>query len=1060
MPQIYNHTKIEEKWLQHWEENKLFLQTEGQKVKDIKDKVNGEAREGALGYKMYLLFAFAYPSGQGLHVGHVESKTALDILARYYRMNGKNVFFPVGWDAFGLPAENYAIKTSVPPVETTKNAINTFRRQIKRLGISYDWANELATCHPGYYKWTQWLFLQLYKAGLAYQDTGMVNWCPSCQTVLANEQVVDGVCERCEAQVIQKEMKQWFFKITDYKDELISGLDQVDWPEPTKRQQLNWIGKKQGAEVDFIIEAPQDVRFNTNFLFDENYTEVFKAVRQFYFQELSGTSVYSPVLDDNISFTRAFWDHCICQDRKQSQLLYRLYSLPKIFELFYAENSKVFHKVGNDQKKRVEFWIWEKEIEGVQAQVVVRSINKGAKHLYSLVWKGMTEAYQSNKKIELSPAGQSQQRQGINTLQPDYFDDSIQKFLILSRILTQIKLKNIAQNEIDWGVGTRVSCFTTRPDTVFGVTFVVISPEKFKQLNLVKQVPEKRCGQVEQYINQAFKKTEEERQIGERDKTGVDTGLKAINPVNGQAVPVYVADYVLGGVGTGAVMGVPAHDERDFVFAKKHKLEIKPVIAWEKKGGGCGDCCGCGGKIYDINIWQNFYGDYGQLVNSGQFNGLKSEDALAALVEEFAYVIRPATTYKLRDWLISRQRYWGTPIPIVYDPGGKPHPVKEEHLPWELPTDVDFKPTGESPLKSSKQLKARTEKLYGKGWTPEYDTMDTFVDSSWYYLRYVSSRDKSVFSDSTALKKWLPVDFYMIGPEHIVLHLLYSRFFTKFLRDQGYLNFDEPFMKMRHQGMILGPDGKKMSKSRGNVISPDDVVEKFGADTLRMYEMFMGPIEADKPWDISAVSGNYRFLSRVYRLVQTWSTMSNDLEISIHEGLQRKLHQTIKKVSHDIPVLKFNTAIAAMMELVNVWEAAIREAGNAGVMNQADILAFIKILAPFAPFITEELYQEVAKKQVKKQVKKPVEQIKIKSIHLDAWPDWDEDLALEQQVSIAVQINGKVRGEVVMAHDQLDNQKMILAAAKKVETVQAHLAGKKIVKEIYVPGKIVSLVVN
>ena len=399
MPQIYNHTKIEEKWLQHWEENKLFLQTEGQKVKDIKDKVNGEAREGALGYKMYLLFAFAYPSGQGLHVGHVESKTALDILARYYRMNGKNVFFPVGWDAFGLPAENYAIKTSVPPVETTKNAINTFRRQIKRLGISYDWANELATCHPGYYKWTQWLFLQLYKAGLAYQDTGMVNWCPSCQTVLANEQVVDGVCERCEAQVIQKEMKQWFFKITDYKDELISGLDQVDWPEPTKRQQLNWIGKKQGAEVDFIIEVPQDVKFNTNFLFDENYTEVFKAVRQFYFQELSGTSVYSPVLDDNISFTRAFWDHCICQDRKQSQLLYRLYSLPKIFELFYAENSKVFHKVGNDQKKRVEFWIWEKEIEGVQAQVVVRSINKGAKHLYSLVWKGMTEAYQSNKKI-------------------------------------------------------------------------------------------------------------------------------------------------------------------------------------------------------------------------------------------------------------------------------------------------------------------------------------------------------------------------------------------------------------------------------------------------------------------------------------------------------------------------------------------------------------------------------------------------------------------------------------------------------------------------------------
>jgi leucyl-tRNA synthetase len=360
---------------------------------------------------------------------------------------------------------------------------------------------------------------------------------------------------------------------------------------------------------------------------------------------------------------------------------------------------------------------------------------------------------------------------------------------------------------------------------------------------------------------------------------------------------------------------------------------------------------------------------------------------------------------------------------------------------------VDFKPTGESPLRSSVEFKERTEKLYGKGWTPEYDTMDTFVDSSWYYLRYVSSRDEIAFSDKEQLQKWLPVDFYMIGPEHIVLHLLYSRFFTKFLRDQGHLNFDEPFIKMRHQGMILGPDGKKMSKSKGNVINPDDVIEKFGADTLRMYEMFMGPIEADKPWDTSSVSGNYRFLSRVHRLVQTWSTESNDLEISAHELLLQKLHQTIKKVSSDIPALKFNTAIAAMMEFINVWEAAIKEMGHVGVMTRADVLSFIKILAPFAPFLAEELYQEVAEKS-------------LESVHLDTWPKWDKALVIEQQVTIAVQVNGKVRGEAIIAHDQLEDKEVVLAAAKELKSIQTYLEGKEMVKEIYVPGKIVSLVVK
>ena len=828
---MYNHNQIEEKWQQYWEENKLFLQTESQEIKDIKDK-------------MYLLFAYAYPSGEGLHVGHVESKTALDILARYYRMNGKNVFFPVGWDAFGLPAENYAIQTGIPPVETTKNAINTFRRQIKRLGISYDWANEIAACHPGYYKWTQWLFLELFKAGLSYQGTGLVNWCSSCQTVLANEQVVDGACERCDTSVVQKEMKQWFFKITDYMDELISGLDQVDWPAPTKQQQLNWIGKSEGV----------------------TYTQ----------------------------------------------------------------------KV-----------------------------------------KGMDITFESYDSV---------------------------------------------------------------PQTFMAQTFCVVAPEHKLVPELVKGTEHEES--VTEFVDEFKKRKMKNRFKVDKEIEGIFTGRYIEDPFGTGDLPIWIATFVIPDYGTGFVNS-SAHDERDFEFAKKYDIPLRPVMFPSDKQEA--------EKVKNLEYCYHHAVD-GVLTAPEQFKGRIWGEVREEMIEYISElgVGQPTTQYKLRDWLISRQRYWGTPIPVVYDPKGKPHPVKEEHLPWELPTDVDFKPTGESPLKSSVEFKERTEKLYGKGWTPEYDTMDTFVDSSWYYLRYVSSRDEEVFASKEMLQKWLPVDFYMIGPEHIVLHLLYSRFFTKFLRDQGYLRFDEPFMKMRHQGMILGPDGKKMSKSKGNVINPDEVVEKFGADTLRMYEMFIGPIEADKPWDVSAVSGNYRFLNRVYELVQTRSLMSNDLEIVVHEGLQRKLHQTIKKVSSDIPALKFNTAIAAMMELINAWEAAVKEARNPGVMSDENVLAFIKILAPFAPFMAEELYQEM---------NKDTNGIS-ESVHLDTWPEWDEDLAREEQISIPVQVNGRVRGEVIVAHGQVEDKELVLGRAKEVGTVQDYLEGNKLVKEIYVSGKIVSLVVK
>lgn len=819
----YNHTQTEEKWLKVWSSLRLFLDTERLEEKQ----------------KDYLLFAFAYPSGSGLHVGHVESKTALDIIARFSRMNGKNVYFPVGWDAFGLPAENYAIKTGVHPSETTKDAIDTFRVQIQRLGISYDWDNETATSHPEYYKWTQWIFIQLFNKGLAFQDIGMVNWCPSCQTVLANEQVVEGECERCDSEVEQKDLKQWYFKITEYKDELLSGLDQVDWPEPTKQQQRNWIGKKEGINIDYQVD----------------------------------------------------------------------------------------------------------------------------------------------------------------------------------------------------GVDEQITCFTTRPDTNFGATFIVLAPEHdFAKKIISGEVTSESSQELADYANQANKKTELERQAEGHKKTGVFTGFYAINNLNGKKMPIWVSDFVLGGFGTGAVVGVPGHDRRDFEFAQAFDIDVIRVVVAND---------GDESEITDISQVQE---EEGTMVNSEFLDGMNIHDATEKIMDYFEEKGwgQRVTTYKLRDWLISRQRYWGAPIPVVYDPEGKPHPVKEEHLPWRLPTDVDFKPTGESPLKSSKEFIERTEKLYGKGWRPEFDTMDTFVDSSWYFLRYCDSRNTEKFADEDKLASWLPVDLYLIGPEHIVLHLLYSRFFTKFLRDEGYLKIDEPFAKMRHQGMILGPDGKKMSKSKGNVINPDEIVEEYGADTLRVYEMFMGPLESDKPWDSRAVAGVSRFLRKAYKLVVL--AKENQVNES-NKTVERKLHQTILKLTKDIPALKFNTAIAMMMELLNLWE--VENKSGQTPLKIEDVEKFVRILAPFAPFIAEELYD----------ICHGVSQDEYQGVHVQAWPKHDEEFAKEDNITFAVQVNGKVRSQVEVPAGLADNKEEVLKMARENEEVKKWLDGE-VVKEIFIPGKIVSFVVR
>lgn len=822
----YGQQEIETNWLKVWDQLELDQNTPDQDIA----KLTGE--------KQYILFAFAYPSGSGLHVGHVESKTALDILARYSRMQGKNVFFPVGWDAFGLPAENYAVETGIPPAITTKNAIDTFRRQIKRLGISYDWGNEVATCDPEYYKWTQWMFGELYKKGSAYRDDGPVNWCPQDQTVLANEQVEDGKCFRCHSDVIQKQMKQWFFRITDYKDELIDGLDTVDWPESTKKQQKDWIGRQEGANVAFRVK----------------------------------------------------------------------------------------------------------------------------------------------------------------------------------------------------GTKTDLTCFTTRVDTIYGVTYVVIAPEKFTEFGLENLVSEEKNPHVEEYLAKAHYKTEEQRKKGEKDKNGVDTGLTVINPVTQEEVPLYITDYVLANYGTGVVMGVPAHDQRDHAFAIKYGLPIRSILE------------------NDQNDPQGVSAEEGILINSGQFTGLTSLEARKKISQEFSGQIKPATAYKLRDWLISRQRYWGAPIPIVYDPQGNPHLIKEDHLPWLLPTDVDFKPTGESPLKSSKEFRERTERLYGKGWRPEYDTMDTFVDSSWYYLRYVDSHNTTEFASAERLKKWLPVDFYMIGAEHTVLHLLYSRFFTKFLRDQGYLTFDEPFQTMRHQGMILGPDGKKMSKSVGNVINPDDVVAQFGADTLRTYEMFMGPIDIAKPWDEKSVNGVYKFLSRISRLVGSFEQTSQPQRSN---NLEKLLHQTIRKVTEDIERLKFNTAIAAMMTFVNEWSREQRENQTSNsVLSIEETAAFTKILSPFAPFLASELYYLVETEKGKTGRKQDF------MVHLQPWPIFDADLAKEQEYEIPIQINGKIRGTVTVTAETLYDEDFVFASIYNTEKVQNSLKDKHIQNQRYIPGRIISIVTD
>ena len=809
MADKYDPKTIEAKWQKVWEESQAFAADDGS------DKP-----------KAYILDMFPYPSGDGLHVGHVEGYTATDIYSRYKRMRGFNVLHPMGWDAFGLPAENFAIKTGVPPQETTDKSINNFRKQIKALGLSYDWAREVGTHNSDYYRWTQWLFAKFFEKELVYKKKALVNWDPVDQTVLANEQVLpNGTAERSGAKVEKRDLEQWFFKITDYADELADSLDKVDWPESTKINQRNWIGRSEGAELEFRI-----------------------------------------------------------------------------------------------------------------------------------------------KNYELG-----------------------------------------------------IKVFTTRPDTLFGATYLVLAPEHQEITNLKSQITN--WDEVEKYINEAKNKSDIDRSAEGKEKTGIELkGVRAINPANQEEIPVWVADYVLGHYGTGAIMAVPAHDDRDLQFAIEKNLKIRAVIAQatiqELQDPRVVVTLSAG---IEKSCRESRFASTGAgiLINSGEFDGLSSEEAKKKITEAVGGTMKK--TYRLRDWLISRQRYWGAPIPIVYDPEGKAHAIPEEHLPWMLPTDVEFKPTGTSPLGQSKELLDRTERIFGKGWKPEIDTMDTFACSSWYFFRFADPKNEKEFAGKAAMQTWLPVDLYVGGAEHTVLHLLYARFFTKALRDLGYLAFDEPFLKLRHQGTILAEDSRKMSKRWGNVINPDDMVERFGADALRLYEMFMGPLEAMKPWNTSNIAGVRRFLEKIWRL----SEKEKNDEPNPRDWLMNK---TIAEVTSRIESLRMNTAVSALMIYVNAMETGKK-------VSNVQYKTLLQLLAPFAPHMASELAE-------------------VHGISLAEWPAYDPSKLTSSTVTIAVQVNGKVRGSIQLGAKASEEE--ALAAARFA--VGKWLTGPE-KKAVYIPGRIVSLVV-
>ena len=815
----YEPLKIEKKWQDIWLKEQTYAAVD-----------NDNSRP-----KLYAAEMFPYPSGAGLHVGHVRNFTIVDVIARFYRQQGYNVLRPIGWDTFGLPAENYAIKTGTSPKETTAKNIANFKNQYRRLGMAVDWSREINTSDPEYYRWTQWCFEQLFKHGLAYQKESYQWWCPVDKTVLANEQVEGGKCWRCGSEVEKKKMKQWFFKITDYADELLASLEDIDWPTKIKTMQRNWIGRSQGAEVDFKVD----------------------------------------------------------------------------------------------------------------------------------------------------------------------------------------------------GDGQTIRVFTTRPDTLFGATFLVLAPEH-KLVSELTTLEQKEA--VEEYCRQAIKKSEIERQ-GDHDKTGVFTGSYVINPATGAKMPIWVADYVLAGYGEGAIMAVPAHDQRDYDFAKKFDLPIIKVIDPTE-------------DVDDDNVI-DFYAGEGRLINSDSFSGMSTSEAreeIMAWLEEQG-IGHSKVTYKMRDWLISRQRYWGAPIPIIHCPHCGNVLVPENQLPVRLPDIDDYQPSGDgrSPLAKVDDWVNVTCPQCGRPAKRETDTMDGYACSSWYLWRYTDARNDKEAWDPIKTNYWCPLDFY-VGGDHAVAHLLYVRFWTKFFASQGYLNFTEPVKRLLYNGYINAPDGRKMSKSKGNVIDPLDVIDSgYGADTLRTYEMFIAPYDLDAAWSTGGIAGVYRFLNRCWNLVQEYIEADKQTELATDtkKELLRLQHQTIKKVTNDLYDAQFNTAVSSLMEYLNGL-TKLKSAGLDNDLWHKALGDLCQLLAPFAPHIANEMYC----------------QLNGDDERLDniSWPVYDERYLETSSIKIAIQVNGKLRGEIEVAKEA--GQKEIEQVALALANVDRFVSGKEIVKKIYVPGKILNIVVK
>ncbi|MBQ8261148.1 MAG: leucine--tRNA ligase [Lachnospiraceae bacterium] len=798
----HNYKDIEEKWQNRWEEAKIF-----------------EAKDGSDKPKFYGLVEFPYPSGAGMHVGHIKAYSGMEVISRKRRMEGYNVLFPIGYDAFGLPTENYAIKTSTHPRIITDNNIAKFSNQLKKVGFSFDWSRTVDTTEEGFYKWTQWIFLKMYEKGLVYRDKAWVNYCPSCKVVLSNEDSQGGKCDICHSDVVQKSKVVWYLRITEYADKLLKGLDDVTYPENIKQQQVNWIGKSTGAFVDFAVEGIED----------------------------------------------------------------------------------------------------------------------------------------------------------------------------------------------------KLRIYTTRPDTLFGVTFMVIAPEH----PLIDKYADRLSNMeaIEAYRTECNKKTEFERTQLVKDKTGVKLeGLEAINPINGKKIPIFIADYVMMGYGTGAIMAVPAHDQRDYDFAKAFGVDIIEVI----KGG---------------DISEQAYAGDGEMVNSDFLNGISNKkDAIAKMLEELSKmgIGEAGVQFKMKDWAFNRQRYWGEPIPIVHCDDCGIVPLPYEELPLRLPEVENFEPGegGESPLaKIDSFVNCKCPKC-GKDAKRETDTMPQWAGSSWYYLRYIDPHNTEAFADMDKLNYWMPVDWYNGGMEHVTRHMIYSRFWHQFLYDLGLVNTPEPYAKRSAQGLILGPDGEKMSKSRGNVIDPLDIVEEYGADTLRTYVLFMGDYGVATPWNDSSMKGCKRFLERVCALTDIATDAASP------EGFESKFHKTIKKVTNDIEDMKFNTAIASLMTLLNDITAA-------GAISKEDLGIFAKLLCPFAPHVAEEIWEVLGNDGF---------------ISMAKWPEYDEAKTIDASVEIGVQVNGKLKGTIVIPTGCEKDK--VLEIAKADEKVKAAIDGKALVKEIYVPNKIVNFVVK